>query len=102
MSSVLVTGGTGFIGSWITRLLVEQGTRVVTYSRHPDATSLKGIVDKVDCVSGDVLDLPSLIQVIRHYRVERVIHLSTLLIGSISVTSASTIGVDNPVCLNKR
>jgi len=81
MSSVLVTGGTGFIGSWVTRQLVDQGVRVVTYSRHPDTALIKDIADKVDCVAGDVLDLPRLIHTIKHYGVERIIHMSTLLIG---------------------
>ena len=79
MSSVLITGGTGFIGSWVTRQLVEQGRRVVSYSRHPDTMFIKDIVDKVDLVAGDVLELPSLIHTIRDYEVERVIHTSTLL-----------------------
>jgi UDP-glucose 4-epimerase len=79
MSSILITGGTGYLGSWVTRKLIEQGARVVTYSRHPDTTYLKDIVDRFDCVAGDVLDLPSLIHTIRRYGVERVIHMSTTL-----------------------
>ncbi len=79
MSSVLVTGGTGVIGSWVTRQLVDQGIRVVTYSRHPDTTFLKDIVDKIDFVAGDILDLPSIIQTIKHYKVERIIHMSAAL-----------------------
>jgi threonine 3-dehydrogenase len=29
----LVTGGTGFIGSWLTKMLIEEGSRVATFSR---------------------------------------------------------------------
>ena len=83
MSSVLVTGGAGFIGSWVTRKLTEQGVRVVAYSRQPSTALLKDIADRVEFVAGDVLDLPGLIHAIRHYRVDRVIHLSTLLIGAL-------------------
>lgn len=83
MTSVLVTGASGFIGSWVTRKLAEQGVRVVAYSRHPDSSLLKDVADRVDFVAGDVLDLPSLIKVIKDYRVERVIHLSTVLINSL-------------------
>ncbi len=79
MPSVLVIGGTGVIGSWVTRKLVEQGVRVITYSRRPDRTLLKDIVDRFDCITGDVLDLPNLIHTIRHHRVERVIHMSANL-----------------------
>ncbi len=80
MSTVLVTGGLGVIGSWVTRQLVEQGTRVVTYSRHLDTTLVKDIVDKIECVVGDVVDLPQLIHTIKHYGVERIVHLGALLL----------------------
>lgn len=82
-SVVLVTGGTGFIGSWLTRKLAEQGHKVVAYSRHPDTLSLKDIEDKVHFVAGDVLDLPRLLQTIKQYRVERVIHTTTQLIAEL-------------------
>lgn len=79
MSTVLVTGGLGAIGAWVTRELVEQGTRVVTYSRHIDTTLVKDIVDKIDCVVGDILSFPQLIQAIKNHEVERIIHLSALM-----------------------
>ena len=79
MSAVLVTGGLGVIGAWVTRQLVEQGTKVVTYSRHLDSTLVKDIVGKFDPVVGDILDFPNLIQTIKQHEVERIIHLSVLL-----------------------
>jgi UDP-glucose 4-epimerase len=79
MSSVLVIGGTGTIGSWVTRRLVERGSRVVTYSRRPDTTLLKDIVGKFESVAGDIMDLPALIQAIKQYEVDRVVHMSALL-----------------------
>jgi len=79
MSAVLVTGGLGVIGAWVTRQLVEQGTKVVTYSRHLDSTLVKDIVGKFDPVVGDILDFPNLIQTIKQHEVERIIHLGVLL-----------------------
>lgn len=79
MSAVLVTGGLGVIGAWVTRQLVEQGTKAVTYSRHLDFTLVKDIVGKFDSVVGDILDLPHLIHTIKEHEVERIIHLSVLL-----------------------
>lgn len=78
MTAVLVTGGMGVIGSWVTRQLFEQGIRVVTYQRSRQNVLLKDIVDKIDCVPGDVLDLPRLIATIKKYQVERVIHMAGL------------------------
>ena len=85
MSSVLVTGGTGVIGSWVTRKLIEQGEKVVIYSRHPDTTLIKDILNRVDSVEGDILDLPNLIQVIRTNSVDRIVHMSTALIDPLEV-----------------
>ena len=81
MSAILVTGGLGVIGSWVTRQLVEQGIKVVTYSRHLDTSLVKDIVDKVDCVVGDVLDLPGIIHAIKQYGIERIIHLAAVMSG---------------------
>ena len=79
MSSVLVTGGMGVIGSWVTRQLVEQGTKVVTYQRSRQTLLLKDIMDKFEAVPGDVLDLPRLIETMKKYQVDRVIHMAGLV-----------------------
>jgi len=79
--SILVTGGLGVIGAWVTRQLVEQGKEVVTYSRHIDHTLVKDITGKFDSVTGDIVDLPQLISTINKYGVERIIHLSALMPG---------------------
>jgi UDP-glucose 4-epimerase len=79
MASILVTSGTGFIGSWVTRKLVDMGHNVVTYNRNPDPGILKDIMDKVTLVSGDVLDLPSLMRTMQQYKIERVIHMASML-----------------------
>ena len=77
MSSVLVTGGMDLIGSWVTRKLIEQGNGVVVYQRHRNETLLNDIIDKFEYVEGNVLDLPRIIHTIKHYGVERVIHMAT-------------------------
>lgn len=79
MSSVLITGGMGTIGSWVTRKLVEQGTKVIVYQRSPDTKLLKDIVDKFDYVAGDVLDLPKILHTIKQHDIERVIHMAALV-----------------------
>lgn len=79
MASVMVTGGAGVIGSWVSRKLVERGMRVVIYSRHSSPSLLKDITDKVDFVTGDVMDLPTIISTIKRYNVERIIHMAVSL-----------------------
>lgn len=59
---VLVTGGTGFIGSYIIKNLVEKGHSVRAIRRSPKLPFYipKEILNKVDWVDGDILDIVSL------------------------------------------
>jgi nucleoside-diphosphate-sugar epimerase len=61
MNKVLVTGATGFLGSYILRLLLKKGykVRAIRRSSSPMAM-LQDIADKVEWVEGDVTDLPFL------------------------------------------
>lgn len=77
MSTVLVTGGLGNIGSYVTRKLIEKGEKVVTYDVRLDTTLVNDLIGKFECVIGDILELPSIIDVIKRYKVERIIHMVT-------------------------
>ena len=59
---VLVTGGTGFLGSYIIRQLVEKGyaVRAIRRSSKLPFWISKDIFDKVEWVDGDVLDVVAL------------------------------------------
>lgn len=58
---VLVTGASGFVGSYLCRYLVKQGFEVRALKRATSNLSLLGnAVDKVEWVEGDVLEVDSL------------------------------------------
>jgi dihydroflavonol-4-reductase len=59
---VLVTGGTGFLGSYIIKQLIEKGYAVRAIRRSPKLPSFisASILDKVEWVDGDILDVVSL------------------------------------------
>ncbi|MCX6315858.1 MAG: SDR family NAD(P)-dependent oxidoreductase [Bacteroidetes bacterium] len=62
MKKILVTGGTGFLGSYIIRELIEKGYQVRAIRRGkklPHWIS-KHVTDNVEWVEGDVLDVVSL------------------------------------------
>ena len=40
---ILITGGTGFIGSYLAKHLLEQGERVVLFDRNPDPLVREGV-----------------------------------------------------------
>lgn len=53
---VMITGGTGFIGSWVVRLLLERGHEAVILARDPG--KVRGFVDRpgVELVAGSLAD----------------------------------------------
>lgn len=77
---VLVTGHSGFIGSWLCALLLSAGVRVIGYSTSDDpSTSVRADWLKrlgVSDVRGDVRKLPELLAATDEYRPELLIHLA--------------------------
>jgi len=59
---ILITGGTGFIGSYIIKELVEKGysVRAIRRSNKLPFYISTDILNKVEWLNGDVLDIPSL------------------------------------------
>ena len=77
---VLVTGHTGFKGSWLSLWLQRLGAEVVGFSRRPPtAPSLfeaARVADGMQTVTGDVLDLDRLSETVRAHRPEVILHLA--------------------------
>lgn len=77
---VLVTGHTGFKGSWMCLVLDQLGAQVCGYAREPPTNpslfKLARIDELVDSVCGDVRDFDHLRNVIRERRPEIVIHMA--------------------------
>ena len=73
MNKVLVTGGTGFIGSHLVEALVEKGASVRCLVRTPDKLRWLENVD-VEIVQGDLTDFDSLIPVVSD--VQTIFHLA--------------------------
>lgn len=77
---VLVTGHTGFKGTWLCAALLEQGARVTGYALKPPTTpslfELTGMERKIRSVEGDVRDLEHLKNVFDEVRPEVVIHMA--------------------------
>jgi CDP-glucose 4,6-dehydratase len=75
----LVTGGTGLVGSWLTRSLVEVGADVVCLVRDwvPQSELLAGpLAPRVRLVRGDVRDQALMERALGEYEVDCVFHLA--------------------------
>ena len=77
---VLITGHTGFKGTWLTKSLVMAGANVLGYSRcsekNPSLFKLSGVEKEITHVKGDIRDYDSLYEAFRTFRPEFVFHLA--------------------------
>ena len=77
---VLVTGHTGFKGSWLCRILVNAGAELTGYSlsapTEPNLFALAGVEDKMTSVIGDIRDYKSLKAAFDAADPEIVLHLA--------------------------
>ena len=77
---VLITGHTGFKGSWLSAILLMAGAEVTGYSLEPPTEpslfELAGMKGRMNSVVGDVRDLPHLLQVFEEVQPEIVFHLA--------------------------
>lgn len=83
MSSILVTGGAGYIGSHVARQLGERGERIVTLDNL--STGFRAAVLHGDLVVGDTGDAATVAQVLRDYGVDTVMHFAAHIVVPESV-----------------
>jgi CDP-glucose 4,6-dehydratase len=83
---VLVTGHTGFKGSWLTAWLLQLGARVCGISRdiptEPSLFKLAALGESIDHRFIDVRDGPAIVAVVREFRPDFVFHLAAQAIVS--------------------
>jgi CDP-glucose 4,6-dehydratase len=95
-SSSLVTGGRGFVGSWLCNELLRRGDRVVSLDRaarggRPSALSLLEIDDRVADVEGDLVDGQLLRRTLADHQVRTVFHLAAqTIVGTAADSPAPT------------
>ena len=77
---VLVTGHTGFKGSWLCWMLADAGAQVCGYSleppTQPNLFELSGIGERVESHIGDIRDLEHLQHMFEQFQPEIVLHLA--------------------------
>lgn len=79
---VVVTGGFGAVGAFVTRRLVQsEGRRVVVYSRREDRSLVEDLGDQVLYEPGDVLDRERLGDVLARHGVRHVVHTAAALLA---------------------
>jgi CDP-glucose 4,6-dehydratase len=82
-----VTGGTGLLGSWLVRRLVEAGADVVCLVRDwvPQSELVRtGAIERVKVVRGDVRDRDVLERALGEFEIDTVLHLAAQTIVTIA------------------
>lgn len=84
MVSVLITGGTGFIGSYVAQEFLQAGHEVIAYDTSTDTHILQqlGVADQVSVRRGDVTDPTDFMDAVCETGATHVVHLAALLTGS--------------------
>jgi CDP-glucose 4,6-dehydratase len=77
---VLVTGHTGFKGSWLTTWLIDLGAEIIGFSleppTHPNLFEVMGLGDKIVHVEGDVREKDYLLEIFNKYNPEFIFHMA--------------------------
>ena len=86
--TVLITGHTGFKGSWLSEILILAGAKVIGYSLEPPTTpnlfTYLKLKDKMVSIIADIRDLDKLNKVFEEHQPEIVFHLAAQPIVRIS------------------
>lgn len=83
MTTCLITGVTGQDGAYLSQLLLQKGCRVIGVARRSASSDVigerlrwLGILNDIEMVDGDLLDLSSLIRLLRTYQPDEVYNLA--------------------------
>ncbi|WP_303982321.1 GDP-mannose 4,6-dehydratase [Niallia circulans] len=104
MKKALITGVTGQDGSYLSELLLSKGYKVYGLKRRtsiPNLENIKHLLDEIEIISGDILDLPSLIDAINISQPDEVYNLAAQSFvsdswpQSVYTSHATAIGVTN-------
>lgn len=91
---VLVTGGNGFLGSWVTKKLVDRGSHVMCLLRDALPRSLfvlEGTTERVTVAQGQLEDGPLLLRLVNEFEVDTILHLAAQPIVTVALrTPVST------------
>lgn len=78
-TSVLVTGGHGTMGPWVTRELRRRGARVVVLDAAPVARFSLPEAEPERAIAGDIRDTELVRSVLAEERIDRVVHLAAIV-----------------------
>ncbi|MEJ5361438.1 MAG: UDP-glucose 4-epimerase GalE [Spirochaetota bacterium] len=77
MKNILVTGGAGYIGSHVTRLLAKKGFTPIVYDNL--SGGFRDFVLGFEFIEGDIGDFDKLVHVLSHYNIQCVMNFASFI-----------------------
>jgi len=78
--SILITGGTGFIGAHVARLELAAGEKdIFVFDINPSAKLLDDVADKVSIVRGDLGNFSHVMNIVKAARPKKIFHIGGML-----------------------
>jgi len=81
MDNVLITGGSGFVGSYLSKLLLEHGDKVIDYDIKPWGEMMDWVINpykkEIIYEQGGIENWPHLLNILSKYKVDKIVHLAS-------------------------
>jgi len=74
MGKSLITGGHGFIGYYVVKLLLDEGEQVVLFDVAPESRLTRGIKDNVKIVRGDLSNWAQVLDAVKGNAIDSIYH----------------------------
>jgi UDP-glucose 4-epimerase len=74
MGAILVTGGLGYVGRHLVKLLSSSGETVVSYNRDYSEHNERSVIT----VQGELYEIPRIVELCREHDVDRIVHTAGL------------------------
>lgn len=78
----LITGGMGFIGTYLAHELLAKGEEVVLFDLITHSPLIQDIKNKVEIVQGDLSSWAEVLEVVKRYKIDGIYHTGALLSAS--------------------
>jgi threonine 3-dehydrogenase len=76
--AVLITGGSGFLGTMLAKDLLDRGREVVIFDIQPPGKPISAGNNKVLFHKGDITNLPEVLNAVQEHKIDTIFHLTAL------------------------